>query len=69
MIIIRMYICICNAITERQVRDCAEEGTRSMDELALKLGVGAGCGRCRECAAELLAEACGLVTRLSPSTS
>jgi bacterioferritin-associated ferredoxin len=42
-----MYICICNAITERQVRDC-------VDELASKLGVGSGCGRCLECATDLL---------------
>jgi bacterioferritin-associated ferredoxin len=55
-----MYICICNAITERQVRECAQAGTRSVDELTIQLGVGAGCGRCRECAAELLLEACGL---------
>ena len=60
MIMSRMYICICNAITEREVRECAQAGTRSVDELTMKLGVGAGCGRCRECAAELLLEACGL---------
>ncbi len=64
-----MYVCICNAITERQVRECAQEGTRSLDELTLKLGVGAGCGRCRECAAELLMEACGLARRVNPSAS
>ncbi len=69
LIITRMYICICNAITERQVRECAEEGTRSLDELTVKLGVGAGCGRCRECAAELLMEACGLARRVNPSAS
>jgi bacterioferritin-associated ferredoxin len=63
MIMSRMYICICNAITDRQVRECAAEGARSVDELAMKLGVGAGCGRCRECAAELLSEACGLGSR------
>lgn len=65
----RMYICICNAITERQVRECVEEGTRCVDELTSKLGVGAGCGRCRECAAALLAEACGLGADLTPSAA
>jgi bacterioferritin-associated ferredoxin len=64
-----LYICICNAITERQVRECAQAGTRSVDELTVKLGVGAGCGRCRECAAELLLEACGLAPRVAPSAS
>ena len=51
-----MYICLCNAITERQVRECARSGTCSVDELASKLGVGSGCGRCLECAVDLLRE-------------
>jgi len=51
-----MYVCICNAVTERQVRECAGSGVRSIDELAMQLGVGAGCGRCRDCAADLLDE-------------
>jgi bacterioferritin-associated ferredoxin len=49
-----MYVCVCNAVTEGQVRECARAGACSLDELALQLGVGAGCGRCRDCAAELL---------------
>jgi bacterioferritin-associated ferredoxin len=51
-----LYICICNAITERQVRECARSGTCSVDELAAELGVGSGCGRCLECATDLLRE-------------
>jgi len=51
---ITMYICLCNAITERQVRECARSGACSVDELASKLGVGSGCGRCLECATDLL---------------
>ena len=53
-----MYICICNAITQRQVEESAQAGIRSVDELASSLGVGTGCGRCRECAKDLLREAC-----------
>ena len=49
-----MYICICNAVTEKAVRECADKGACSVDELAAELGVGAGCGRCRDCASELL---------------
>jgi bacterioferritin-associated ferredoxin len=51
-----LYICICNAITERQVRECARSGVCSVDQLASELGVGAGCGRCLECATDLLRE-------------
>jgi len=51
-----MYICICNAVTEGEVRECARDGVNCLDELAFRLGVGAGCGRCRDCAAEVLRE-------------
>ena len=53
-----MYICICNAVTQRQVEESAKAGATSVEELTASLGVGAGCGRCRECASELLREAC-----------
>ena len=56
MIMIRMYICICNAITEREVRECVRRGCCSMDELSVELGVGASCGRCRPVAQEILDE-------------
>jgi bacterioferritin-associated ferredoxin len=49
-----LYICLCNAITEKAVRDCAAKGNCSLEQLASELGVGAGCGRCRECAHDLL---------------
>jgi bacterioferritin-associated ferredoxin len=52
-----VYICLCNAITERQVRECAQGGTHSVEELASTLGIGTCCGRCRDCAAQVLAEA------------
>jgi bacterioferritin-associated ferredoxin len=56
-----LYICICNAVTEQALKDCARDGARSVDDLAAQLGVGAGCGRCRECASEMLREACSSV--------
>jgi bacterioferritin-associated ferredoxin len=49
-----MYICICNAVTLRQVEECARSGAASVETLARELGVGAGCGRCRDCAADVL---------------
>ncbi len=53
-----MYVCLCNAITEKAVKDCARDGARSLDDLAAQLGVGTCCGRCRECARNLLDESC-----------
>ena len=51
-----MYICICNAVTERQLKECARSGAKSLDELAFQLGVGTACGRCRESASGVLRE-------------
>ena len=51
-----MYVCLCNAVTEGQVRECARDGACSVEDLTATLGVGAGCGRCRDCAAQVLAE-------------
>ena len=51
-----MYICLCNAITDRQVIQAAERGARSAEDLAQHLGLGLGCGRCISCAKEVLGE-------------
>jgi bacterioferritin-associated ferredoxin len=56
-----MYICLCNAITDRQIVRAAEEGARSSEDLAAQLGVGTGCGRCRSCAKALLVETIGRI--------
>jgi bacterioferritin-associated ferredoxin len=49
-----MYICLCNAVTLNQVEECARMGADSIDRLAAELGVGTCCGRCRECACDVL---------------
>lgn len=54
MIMIRMYICVCNAISERQVIDAVAQGARAVSDLQATLGVGACCGSCTETAAEYL---------------
>jgi bacterioferritin-associated ferredoxin len=54
-----MYVCVCAAVTDRQVRAAAAAGVDSLDQLTMRLGVGAGCGCCREMAQQMLAETCG----------
>jgi len=49
-----MFICICNAITERQVQSAVAAGAQSMSDLQGQLGVAACCGCCAETAAEYL---------------
>lgn len=51
-----MYVCICNAVTEHEIRECACKGATCVEDLTLQLGVGAGCGRCKQCASQLLEE-------------
>lgn len=54
VIIVLMYICICNAVTERQVRACVDAGATSLGDLQFELGVASCCGRCGPTACEYL---------------
>lgn len=57
---VSMYICICNAITDKQILAAQQEGCRSIDEITRALGVGNCCGRCLESAEDLLIENAGV---------
>ena len=61
-----MYICLCNAVTERQIVQAAEDGARTSQDLAQELGVGLCCGRCADCANAVL---CETVARLGGVTA
>ena len=52
-----MYVCICNAITDAQIREAAESGVRDLWDLQAALGVAGNCGSCRDAAADILREA------------
>mgnify|MGYP000299154268 FL=1 len=52
-----MYVCVCKAVTDRQIRQAAEGGARTLSDLRRELGVTADCGRCASCAHECLKEA------------
>jgi len=49
-----MYICVCNAITERQVRASVDGGATTLSDLQFELGVATCCGCCAATAAEYL---------------
>jgi len=49
-----LYVCICNGVTDRQIRDAAASGVRSVAELTMRTGCGASCGSCLETAAAIL---------------
>lgn len=41
-----MYVCICHAVTDREIRACIAEGAGSMRALRAELKVGTQCGKC-----------------------
>ena len=53
-----MYVCICNAITESQVRASVDAGASTLEDLQLDTGVASSCGTCAEAAAGYLPGNC-----------
>lgn len=51
-----MYVCICNAVTDKQIRAEAREGCCSLRDLAKRTGCGTSCGKCARHAREILVE-------------
>ena len=52
-----MYVCVCNGVTDHQIREAAANGCRSVAELTMRTGCGATCGTCLDMAADLLTDA------------
>lgn len=52
-----MYVCICSAVTEGDIRQAVNEGARSMRELYKELEIAIVCGSCAKCAKSILTEA------------
>lgn len=51
-----MYVCICNAVTDCDIRNAARAGCTNLDELTQKTGCGTCCGSCLPVANDLLIE-------------
>ena len=51
-----MYICLCHNVTDNDIRNCVEDGARSMRDLRRELGVASQCGKCACSAREILEE-------------
>jgi bacterioferritin-associated ferredoxin len=62
----RMYVCVCNAVTDREVGQAIDAGARTRTEVTRACGAGGDCGAChamiegmlevRECTGERTAE-------------
>ncbi|MCH9693223.1 MAG: bacterioferritin-associated ferredoxin [Gammaproteobacteria bacterium] len=61
-----MYVCICNAITDKQIRKAAASGVKDLWDLQRELGVASGCGSCKEMASEILRESRHATANVEP---
>ncbi len=52
-----MYVCICNGIPDRTVREAADAGARDLADLRAMTGCASSCGSCADVALQVLREA------------
>lgn len=43
-----MYVCVCNAVTERAISDLVAEGYHSLNEIQALTGCSGSCESCRD---------------------
>ena len=58
-----MYVCICNPVTDSDVRACVSRGACSLPDLQAQLGVALQCGQCATTALEIVREMTGDTAR------
>jgi bacterioferritin-associated ferredoxin len=49
-----MYVCICNGITDSDIRSAADAGARNLQDLSAMTGCATSCGTCADVAVALL---------------
>jgi bacterioferritin-associated ferredoxin len=52
-----VYVCVCYAVTDREIRAEITAGASSEEEIGLRCGAGTGCGSCIERICDLLCAA------------
>jgi len=63
-----VYVCICSAVTEREVAVAVADGCRTLRDLRETLDVGRCCGRCTGHAREVLDATLGAPAASGPRT-
>ncbi|WP_394830948.1 bacterioferritin-associated ferredoxin [Pendulispora rubella] len=51
-----MFVCICNAVTESEVRAAIHEGARSREEVTQACQAGGDCGSCHHMIEDMVEE-------------
>lgn len=49
-----MYVCLCNGISDRQIRECVDRGAESLNDVQTRLPVANCCGQCEDTAREVI---------------
>jgi len=49
-----MFVCVCNAVTDHEIREHARRGVDSLEELRMRTGCSDCCGQCSEDAEAIL---------------
>lgn len=63
-----MYVCICMAVTEAEVRSCVVHGARTVEKVGEASEAGSGCGSCHRRIEDIIdAVAPGCLDRLQRS--
>lgn len=52
-----MIVCVCNAVSDSEIKDWVALGGRTVGQIQADLGLGTCCGKCCDCAAEIIQEA------------
>lgn len=51
-----MYVCICHAITDREIREVVNRGANSLPDVQQHVPVAGCCGRCQDTAQQIVEE-------------
>jgi bacterioferritin-associated ferredoxin len=51
-----MYVCLCNGVTDREIRAAVEDGAGSLLDVQSTLPVALCCGRCADTACDIVDE-------------
>jgi bacterioferritin-associated ferredoxin len=54
-----MYVCICNAVTEGQIKASLDAGAATLEGVARACRAGSDCGACRTAIEEMIEEHAG----------
>jgi bacterioferritin-associated ferredoxin len=49
-----MYVCLCHAITDKQIKQAVKQGDCSLADVKKRLGVADQCGKCAKMASQII---------------